>query len=97
MRHLGSGRGWSASGYFRGENICSFSIMFSFFFPPDGLTLFTGGLACHITENRSLCSVCAPSLRLCLCFLGVFVHRSWFCLRNNKKRAFKFKFEHVSY
>lgn len=32
MRHLGSERGWSASGYFRGENICSFSIMFSFFF-----------------------------------------------------------------
>lgn len=32
MRHLGSERGWSASGYFRGENICSFSIMFFFFF-----------------------------------------------------------------
>ena len=32
MRHLGSGRGCRASGYFRAENICSFSIMFFFSF-----------------------------------------------------------------
>lgn len=66
------------------------------FFPPDGLTLFTGGLACHITENRSLCSVCALSAfvplfsrSVCTPILAL--------LEEQKKRAFKFKFEHVSH
>lgn len=50
VRHLGSERACSALGYFR-EGVEGGLQFFHYGFSPDGLTLFAGGLACHITEK----------------------------------------------